>query len=133
MEDKIVNKRFLIDCTYRQFFTMQYNVIARYLHSNPDPAAGFFIVQNRDLIEFAKKLLKDGFVEADLENLNKYIKPFFSRSISINDISKIDEKFNELDIIDILENKQEEFDYTEEEFDAWGCNLNFPQIKGRNL
>lgn len=131
MEDKIVNKRFLIDCTYRQFFTIPWNVIARYLSSSP--FAGFYVVQDNVKIEFAKELLKNGFIEASLENLEKYLKPFFSGSIPIDKVSTIDEEFSKLDIIDILENKQEEFDYSEEEFYEWGLNLNLPQAQERNL
>lgn len=118
---EISYKRYLIDCTYRQFFTIPYNVVSRYLGSSLE--IGFFINQNKDEIEFAKELLKNGFVEANLDNLKNYLKPFFYTSIPYEDISKVDECFSRLDIIDVIENKQDEFGCTEEEFLYWGLNL----------
>lgn len=121
MGDSIVNKRFLLDCTYRQVFTVPFNISSRYLNSSPN--AGFFIHQDEKLTEFSKELLKNGFVEASLENLEKYLKPFFAGSVPLEVISKVDEKFSQLDLIDVIENKQGEFDYEEEEFIKCNCNL----------
>lgn len=128
---KITKKRFLIDCTYRQFFTLPFNVVSRYL-GNP-PSVGFFTSLNQEQIDFSKELLKNGFVEASLENMNKYLKPFFYSSVSADNIHEMDKKFGEVDIFDILENKQEEFDYTEEEFFEWGMNLNFITQKSKKI
>lgn len=131
-ENGIVNKRFIIDCTYRQFFIISQNVVSRYLysiHSSPD--AGFFINKTEDDIEFAKELLKNGFIEATDENLEKYLKPFFSSFVDINEINKIDERFSELNIIDILENKQVKFDDDEDGLISGGYNIDFPQSKNK--
>lgn len=130
-DDKIINKRFLLDCTYRQFFTIPWNVIARYLNSVP--FAGFYVLQNEEEIEFAKELLKNGFIEANMGNLEKYLKPFFAGSIPIEEISTLDEEFRKLDIIDILENKQEDFDWSEEEFQDLDLNLKVPGMIEKNL
>ncbi len=56
MANVIVNRRFLIDCTYRQFFTIQSNIIANYLDSHLSMA--IFINQDKDQIQFTKELLK---------------------------------------------------------------------------
>ena len=122
--DQVVNKRFLIDCTYRQFFTIPFNSFSRYINSAPD--IGFFIKENRGQTEFAKKLLKDGFIEATSENLEKYLKPFFMRSYQFEYLELVESEFNEIDLFDTIQNKQEEFDYEESEFDNLGCNLRFP-------
>jgi hypothetical protein len=45
----------------------------------------------------------------------------------------MDKKFDEIDIFNILENKQDEFDYTEEEFYEWGFNLDFALHKNKRL
>ena len=131
IEGKITKKRFLLDCTYRQFFTLPFNVVARYLSGSP--SAGFFVTQNDEQIEFAKELLKNGFVEASLENMKKYIRPFFYSSTLVDNIYDMEQKFNEIDIFEILEKKQEEFDYTEEEFFEWGMNLNLVASKNKSL
>lgn len=123
-EEGIILKRFIIDCTYRQFFTLPYNCVARFINSEPD--IGFYIENDLSLKEFAIELMKKGFVEANDENLEKYLKPFFARYFEVKNISKLDEEFNKLNIIEILENNQEEFDYTEQEFIDWGLNLKIP-------
>ena len=38
-------------------------------------------------------------------------------------VFKLDKLFNELDILDIVLNKGEEFDYDEEEVLSWGMNI----------
>lgn len=130
VEDKIVKKRFLLDCTYRQFFTLPFNVVARYLSHSPFP--GFFIYQDEGQIKFAKELLRNGFIEANLENMERYLKPFCYSCIPVDSITKVEKKFKELDIFEILEKKQTDFDYTEDEFIQWGFNLNF-MIEKRHL
>ncbi len=130
IDGNIVRKRYLIDCTYRQFFTIPHNVVARYLNGTPE--IGFFIAQDKVETEFAKKLLMDGFVEANEENLVKYLKPFYAMTLDINELTKLDKKFAMIDIISMLDNQQENFDYTEEEFLDWGMNLeinNYEKIK----
>lgn len=130
-EGKIINKRFLIDCTYRQFFTLPFNVTARYLSHSP--SIGFFINHDEEQIKFAKELLKNGFIEASIENIEKYLKPFFYSSTSADNIHKVEEKFNNINIVETIENKQEEFDYEEEEFIEWGFNLEILPQKNKTL
>ncbi len=127
---KIINKHYLIDCTYNQFFDIQNNCISRYIKNSPGP--GFFIIQDEKKIEFAKELLKNGFVEANMKNLENYLKPFYAMSFSKEEICQIDEKFSEIDIRDLLENHQIEFDYTEDEFIEWNMNLEI-DLKSKKL
>lgn len=130
-DGKVIKERFLIDCTYRQFFTLPYNVAARYLSHSP--FVGFFVSQDEEQIEFSKQLLKNGFVVASLENMEKYLKPFVYGSSHIDNIYNVEEKFNDVDIFETLDRKQEEFDYDEEEFVSWGLNLDLVLQKNRTL
>ena len=117
----IVDKRYLVDCTYRQFFTTDFNVIGRYMDSTAEP--GFFVVQDEEEISFAKELLKNGYIEATQDNLKKYLKPFFATRKKLYELDNFDQEFSEIDVIDLIENKQSEFDYSEDEFKDWGMNL----------
>lgn len=130
-EGKIIKKRFLLDCTYRQFFTLPFNVTARYLSNSP--SVGFFVSFEEEQIKFARELLKNGFVEANLENIEKYFKPFFYGSTKADNIFNVNERFSEINFIETIENKQEEFDYDEEEFVEWGLNLDFLSQKNKTL
>ena len=120
----IQNKRYLIDCTYRQFFDVNHNVVTRYIDDRP--SVGYFVSKNPEEIQFAKELLQNGFVEANFKNLEHYLKPFFSSIIPISKIDKIDEEFKKINIEDIIKNHQSEFDYDEDDFKKWGFNLEIP-------
>ena len=119
--DEIVNKRFLVDLTYRQFFEIKENIVSRYINSHP--TVGFFVKNDSDEINFSKELLKNGFVEATEENLKKYFKPFVMQLLSLDKTDSIDEVMANIDLIDVLENHQQDYDYDEEEFINWGLNL----------
>ena len=54
------------------------------------------------------------------------MKPFYASSLTMDKVFKLDELFNELDILDIVLNKGEEFDYDEEEVVSWGMNIELP-------
>lgn len=130
-DGKIINKRFLLDCTYRQFFTLPFNVAARYLSHSP--SVGFFVSQDEEQIKFAKELLKNGFVYASSENIEKYLKPFFYACTSVDNIYDIDKKFDDANVSEVIENKQEEFDYEENEFIEWGFNLEIGTSKSKTI
>lgn len=129
--NKIVNKRFLIDCTYRQFFTVEFNSFSRYINSAPD--IGFFIKEDKEKIEFAKELLKNGFIELTQENLEHYLKPFFMRDYQLENIEQAEEDFAKVDLLDAIQNRQVEFDYEASEFDNWGCNLKLSSMENSKI
>ena len=83
----------------------------------------FFVVQDEKEIEFAKELLKNGYIEATKDNLEKYFKPFFATRKKLYELDTFDEEFSKIDVIDLIENHQSEFDYSEDEFINWGMNL----------
>ena len=71
---RVINKTYLIDSTYRQFFsTMRCNEGRYYTEEEntnlkvaPDP--GYFITD----IDFAKTIMKDGYIELTKDNAKKY-------------------------------------------------------------
>ena len=124
-EDRqITEKRFLIDCTYRQFFLLKNNLISNYINNTPD--IGFFVKESEEETRFAKELLSNGFTDGGKEALSLYLKPFYASSLTMDKVFKLDELFNELDILDIVLNKGEEFDYDEEEVVSFGMNIELP-------
>ena len=84
---RVVDKTYLIDSTYRQFFsTMRCNEGRYYTEEEntnlkvaPDP--GYFITD----IDFAKTLMKDGYVDLTKDNAKKYGEPFYKASIPLKD------------------------------------------------
>ena len=122
----ITNKRFIIDLTYRQFFQIHQNVISRYLKSESTPNIGLFINFDESNKDFAIELLKNGFVEATDENIKHYFKPFTYKNLDLHHTDKVDQEYEKLDIIDIIENRQREFDWEAEDAIQSGYNLNLP-------
>lgn len=123
-DGNIINKRFLIDCTYRQFFLLRNNLISNYINNTPD--IGFFVKESEEETRFAKELLSNGFTDGGKDALSLYLKPFYASSLTMDKVFKLDELFNELDILDIVLNKGEEFDYDEEEVVSFGMNIEIP-------
>ena len=128
-DGKIINKRFLIDCTYRQFFLLRNNLISNYINSTPD--IGFFVKESEEETRFAKELLSNGFTDGGKEALSLYLKPFYACSLTMDKVFKLDKLFNELDILDIVLNRGEEFDYDEEEILSRGMNIELPTLSSK--
>ena len=59
-------KSYLIDCTYRQFFT----------NKNKESHCGIYMLNNEKRKEIANQLLKKGWIEATPENLKAYMDGF---------------------------------------------------------
>lgn len=70
-------KKYVIDCTYRQFFTLVCNDLERIkvmgLSGCP---AGIFMTQTKERLELANQILKYGWFEATSENLKNYFDGF---------------------------------------------------------
>ena len=115
---KVVNKWFLIDPTYRQFFEKE--VCSK---KNQIPAPGYFMCADSKTIKFSKRLLKQGYIELTLENLKMYAQGFVFASGNM--IENID--INELK--ESVLNNQEEIDCSREEAINFGCNPNIPYVK----
>lgn len=70
-------KTYIVDCTYRQFFTLDINIIERLgimgiRGCNP----GVYMLQNESRKNTALNLLKHGFLEVTDENLKNYLDGF---------------------------------------------------------
>ena len=123
--DRVVNKTYLIDATYRQFFsTMRCNEGRYYTEEEntnlkvaPDP--GYFVTDEI----FAKDLMKDGYIELTKDNAKKYGEAFHKASIPLKELGKEvpnkDEKYYEA----ILLNDE---DYIIRRSELEGLNLFFP-------
>lgn len=125
-----VNKQYLIDTTYRQFFTYErcnesaFYTVDSYSKDETAPDAGYFLTQFEDGREFSKKLLKQGYIELTEENARLYGLGFSCESLSFNNrerantiISHTGEEYLEAINNPIL---QEEIDYDYEELYAPG-------------
>ncbi len=125
VHDRVVNKTYLIDSTYRQFFsTMRCNEGRYYTEEEntnlkvaPDP--GYFVTDEI----FAKALMKDGYIELTKDNAKKYGEAFHKASIPLKELGKEvpnkDEKYYEA----ILLNDE---DYIIRRSELEGLNLFFP-------
>ena len=120
----IEEKQYLIDCTYSQFLHLSKSVENTYnIKKGRIPLPGYFINKDEKVKETIKELITNGYIEATKENLNDYMYGFFVREFPITELNFAKEKLSEIDILDIINNNQEEFDYTEDEFKDWGFNL----------
>ena len=132
--NEIVKKRYIIDCTYRQFFTVARSVVSLYLENQrPDP--GFFVkLSGPEETAFAKRLLQDGFIEATSENLKHYHMPFFLGGLNLEDIDRADEFFSQLNILNIIDTGQEkEYNDSEDELEEDGIILTVPSAQSPNV
>jgi len=117
---------------YNQFLVLSDNVLSRFKSSNVI-CTGLYDVSNDKQLNFAKELLANGFIEATDENIERYFKSFFIKNYSIDSVQYMDSDFKMIDSKDILDNKQDEFDYTEDEFVGYGCNLEIGNKETKTL
>ena len=129
---RVIDKTYLIDSTYRQFFsTMRCNEGRYYTEEEntnlkvaPDP--GYFITD----IDFAKTLMKDGYIELTKENAKKYGEAFYKASIPLKELEKLDTKANkDYYSLILLDNA----DYIVRKSELEGLNLEFPKTSNKRL
>lgn len=71
------DKKYIIDCTYRQFFTTTYNNLDRIgIIDLSNCSPGIFMTMNDDRKELSKTLLKDGWFLCNPENIKNYFDGF---------------------------------------------------------
>ena len=118
--DKIEEKTYLIDPTYRQFFTSIRCNEGRYYTkeentnkiANPDP--GYFIED----ISFAKELITNGYIELTKENSIKYGEPFYLSSLPQN---KLNNKTN-IDYYKNIITSTEKYTISRDEIEEFNYN-----------
>ena len=120
----ITNESYLVDATYRQFFTVLGNHFGRYYDlkaKSAAPDAGYFTIQTKEGRNFAQALLKNGYITLSLENIKIYGEGFSLSLIPLRDIAKIPEAKNipATEYMQSLTKKTGEFDYSEKEIREW--------------
>lgn len=130
--DMVTSKTYLIDSTYRQFFsTVRCNEGRYYIEEEntglkvaPDP--GYFVTDEN----FAKTLMKDGYIELTKENAEKYGEAFYKASIPLKELDKLDAKFNK-DYYSLILLDNEDYPIRKSELE--GLNLEFPKTSNKRL
>ena len=116
-------KTYLIDTTYRQFFTTNRCNEGRYYQEEentglkvaPDP--GYF-VEDKD---FARSLMRNGYIELTEETATKYGEAFNKASIPLKDIDKIND--SNINYYQRILNDREDYKISSGELD--GLNVVF--------
>lgn len=68
---------YLIDCTYRQFFTLEGNVLERMgIPYSGGCYVGVFMMMNKERLQLAQKLIRDGWIKLDDELFKTYLDGF---------------------------------------------------------
>lgn len=120
----IENRQYLIDCTYSQFYHLGNCVENMYNNSGRKPHAGYFIKDYGNVEFFVKNMIAYGFCEATESNLKKYFYGLYLSGVDKEELDEAKLNFNNLNIKELINKPNtEEFDYTEEEFNNWGFNL----------
>ena len=136
----VTNKWYLIDTTYRQFFSSNHCQKSCFNAENkeefclytPDP--GYFMcvanTKSKKTVEFAQELLHKGYIELTEENLRMYALGFIYSSIPKEETKLYEtvEKISTEELINAILNKQEEIDYDTSEFDNWGMRIRIPNV-----
>ena len=113
--DEIKEEHFLIDATYRQFFTKEKcNKGMYYMGKTPDP--GYF-VKNK---VFAKEIIKNGFIKLNEETAKEYGEPFYLSSLKPGE--KPNKKIN---YYDNIINSNEDYKYNKSELEDGDINKLF--------
>lgn len=74
---KIEDKYYLVDCTYRQFFTYRQNFLDRIgIVEMAGCKAGKFMMMSEERKNIANKVLRDGYIELDGDVLKHYLDGF---------------------------------------------------------
>ena len=131
-QEKIVEKQYLLDATYRQFFTTQqcnegalYDGSERF-KNNTCIDAGYYVVQSEEGKQFSKELLQKGYVELTDINARIYGYGFSCTSILLS-TSKEEEKrikgHKASEYKEAILTQQEELDYDKEELIEDGINM----------
>lgn len=77
IKDEDRDKDYIIDCTYRQFFTLDSNSLERLGVMGLDGCnPGIYMLQNMSRFNTARELLLNGYIEANDDNFKNYLDGF---------------------------------------------------------
>lgn len=135
INDTVITKQYLLDASYRQFFTTAECNPGRYYIRDYDagPAAGYYVCQTEEGRIFAKELLTNGFIELTEENAKTYGNGFACESLNLETLQaqEIITKFPGKLYIDSINNSQEkELNNDKEELEQNGDIIVPPGISG---
>lgn len=129
----VQEKRYLVDVTYRQFFTTATCNEGRYFKADErfkdtvGPAPGFYMMRYPGGKEFANELLKKGFIELTPENLKTYGVCFSTDVINKTNTHLLPGIFQiPKEVFEVCLVEQEELDFTPEDIEQLGTMVNFP-------
>lgn len=140
----VQNKLYLVDTTYRQFFTRDEWTIGnrgyikdKRFGNKVAPIAGYWAIQMQGGKEFSERLLADGYIELTEENAKIYGDAFYLEDKERKDYTKAPRKEELVTGIDgktyierMLDPElQREIDYSPEEFEGWQINIKTPAMK----
>ena len=131
-EDGVIQKQYLVDITYSQFFTMADASLANYYDKSQmkGPLAGFHACHTEEGKKFACSLITNGYAELTVDNARIYGSSFFCQSLNItnsNDWSFLMSINGEF-YIKIINTKQEELLYSMDTIKLNDIKVKFPAL-----
>ena len=84
MNNNIIYKTYLVDVSYRQFFSTAYCNEGMYYTKRIAPDPGYFTDK-----DFASELLSNGFIELNSKTAELYGLPFYKSSLSLGEKNKV--------------------------------------------
>ena len=123
IDEEIKEVTYLIDLTYSQFFLLNKCVENCYLKGE-HPSAGYFIKNDPKRLKAAKELLEKGYIKATEENLKDVFYGLYLSTFDKKDVKQAEIDFEQLDLLKIINEEQDVFNYNPEEFRIWGFILN---------
>lgn len=131
IDGEVVEKQYLIDCTYSQFYILYNCVEGMYNDINGRvPDAGYYIRDDISKKEFVSEVITNGYFEFNLDNMRKYALGLCMNVTPRDKQSELVDNFEKIDFVNIINNVQSKFDYDEEEFLGWGLNLEIDKKRG---
>ena len=145
---EVQEKLYLVDTTYRQFFVRdEYTIMGKEFIKDKRfgnkvaPLEGYWVMQMPNGVEFAKKILADGYIELTEQNAKMYGDSFTLAGKDRQDYTKVPKKKELITGIDgktYIERMvdplfQEELDYEVEEFKQGQINIDTPLMKKEKI
>lgn len=90
----IEGKKYIVDCSYKQFFDIMVSFLEKLgIYGTIGPYCGIYMLQNEERIKTATKLIKDGWMELNENNMKNYFDGFaisYRTALYYEDIGCID-------------------------------------------
>lgn len=145
---EVQDKLYLVDTTYRQFFVRdEYTIMGKgfikdkRFGNKVAPLEGYWAMQIPNGMEFAKKILSEGYIELTEENAKVYGDSFTLARKDRQDYTKVPKRKELITGIDgktyiermVDPSLQEELDYEPERLEHWQINIATPAMKKEKI